>query len=282
MDKVSLRNGVELPTVGLGTYKMTAEQVLSSVPIAYENGYRLFDTAAVYKNESSVAQALSPFARESYFITTKLAPRDQGYEKAKAAISKSLYQLRSYIDLYLVHWPGASGLDPTDPQNALLRLSTWKAVEEAYESGSLKSIGVSNYEIRHLQEMRKYANIMPMVNQIEVHPLYFPTELIEYCHQEGIVVQAYSSLAANRLISQEYLEKYPVISEIAKAYEKTPAQILLKWALQHNLPIIPKSTQESRIRENISLNFRLSDSEMHQLDNLNCNQKVCWDPSVVI
>lgn len=277
---VKLWNGVEMPDVGLGTYKMTPEQVLESIPIAYSCGYRLFDTAAVYKNEAAVAQALSH--HKDYFVTTKLAPKDQGYEQAKTAIHQSLSTLKQ-IDLFLIHWPGASALDPSSPQNYLKRRESWKALEEAYAAGFVKAIGVSNYEIRHLQEMKEYAQVMPMVNQIEVHPLYYPHELIQFCSQHSIVVQAYSSLAANKLITREYLENYPVIQEISNTHGKTAAQVLLKWALQHGLPIIPKSTHQIRIKENIDLfDFQLTSQEMSLLDQISKTpEKVCWDPSIV-
>ena len=278
---VKLANGLEMPQVGLGTFKMSPEEVLKSIPAALESGYTLFDTAAVYRNEAAVAEALQ---NKQVFITSKLAPGDHGFKEAQKAIRTTLahFQKRGYLDLYLVHWPGVSGLDPKDPQNGERRRGSWAALEEAYEAGLLKAIGVSNYDIKHLQEMKEYARIQPMVNQIEIHPLYYPKELIEYCEKNNIVVQAYSSLAANKLISAEYLEKHPCISEAAARHSKTPAQVLLKWALQHNLAIIPKSTHAGRIKENIDLfDFTLSEQEMQQLDALDSREKVCWEPSVV-
>ena len=279
-ESVKLRNGVEFPLIGLGTWKMTPEQALASVPLALDQGYKLVDTATVYKNESAVGQALKERKNVKAFVTTKLQPKDQGYDNAKAAIDASIKAL-GHVDLYLVHWPGVSGLEPEDSKNATLRRESWKAIEEAYQAKKFKAIGVANYEISHLEEMKSYSSVMPMVNQVEIHPMCFPKDLIKYCKDNGIVIQAYSSLASQKLLTEEYLSKFPVIKELAKKYNKSISQILLRWGLQHSFPIIPKSTHKERIEENFKVtDFQISQSEMDQLDSIHKKhwEKVCWDP----
>jgi methylglyoxal/glyoxal reductase len=282
-ESVKLSNGLEFPRIGLGTWKMTPEQALSSIPIALDNGYQLIDTATVYKNEEAVGKALKERKDRHVFVTTKLQTKDQGYDNAKRAIDASIKAL-GHVDLYLVHWPGASGIAPEDPRNAELRRESWKAIEEAYHAKKFKAIGVSNYEIKHLEEMKKYSQVMPMVNQIELHPMYYPKDLIQYCHDNNIIVQAYSSLGDQKLLSEEYIGKFPILKELAQKYNKSVAQILLRWGLQHSFAIIPKSTHENRIKENFNVtDFQIAPSDMEQLDSIHKKhwEKTCWDPKNV-
>jgi diketogulonate reductase-like aldo/keto reductase len=279
-ESIKLSNGVEFPLIGLGTWRMTPEQAFASVPVALDQGYKLIDTATEYRNEEAIGKALKERSHHHVFITTKLQTRDQGYENAKAAIDASIKAL-GHVDLYLIHWPGAAGVKPDDPKNAELRKASWKAIEEAYHAKKFKAIGVANYEIKHLEEMKSYSKVMPMVNQIEIQPMYFPKDLIKYCRDNDIVVQAYSSLGGIKLVTDEYLKKFPIIKELAEKYKKSVPQILLRWALQHSLPILPKSTHKERIKENFNItDFKISQSDMDQLDAIHKKhwEKTCWDP----
>lgn len=279
--------------IGLvGTYKMTAEQVKVAIPAALEAGYRLFDTATIYKNEEAVGQALNEeltkrgLSRADIFVTSKLQTLDQGYENAQAAIDRSLERLKlGYIDMYLIHWPGASGMEPTDPRNRQARQGSWRALEEALVAGKLRAIGVSNYLENHIREMREYAHTLPMVNQIELHPLYVPDATITACHQMGVHVQAYSSLGRGKLIEDSFLAHHQEVIQMANAHGKSPSQVYLRWALQHGFSILPKSVTPERIRSNSEVfDFSLTDREMGYLDRLHRTeeQKVCWDPKIVV
>lgn len=276
----------------VGTYKMTAEQVKVAIPVALEAGYRLFDTATIYKNEEAVGQALCEglakqgLSRADIFVTSKLQTLDQGYENAQAAIDRSLERLKlEYIDMYLIHWPGASGMEPNDSRNRQARQGSWRAFEEALASGKLRAIGVSNYLENHVREMREYARTLPMVNQIELHPLYLPDEAIKACHQMGVHVQAYSSLGRGKLIEDSFLAQHQEVIQMANAHGKSASQVYLRWALQHGFSILPKSITPERIRSNSEVfDFSLTDKEMSYLDRLHLTeeQKVCWDPKSVV
>lgn len=275
----------------VGTYKMTAEHVKVAIPAALDAGYRLFDTATIYKNEEAVGQVLREelakrgLSRADIFVTSKLQTLDQGCEKARAAIDRSLERLGlDYMDMYLIHWPGASGIEPTDPRNRQARQGSWQALEEALAAGKLRAIGVSNYLEAHLREMREYARTPPMVNQIELHPLYVPDETIQTCHQMGIHVQAYSSLGRGKLIEDSFLAQHHEVAHMARAHNKSPSQIYLRWALQHGFSILPKSITPERIRSNSQVfDFGLTTGEMEYLDRLHLSegQKICWDPKAV-
>ena len=286
-----MNNGLPMPMVGLGTYKMLRENVEVAIPAAIDCGYRLFDTATIYRNEEDVGRVLGQLissgkvSRSDIFVISKLQTADQGYGSAKKAIEASRQKLNlEYIDCYLIHWPGASGLDPSDPRNKEMRAGSWRALEEALDAGFLRSIGVSNYMHSHLAEMEVYAKVMPMVNQIELHPLYYPEDTIEYCQRRGIFVQAYSSLGRGKLLEETFLAAHPKISEMARLHGKEPSQVYLKWALQHSFGILPKSISASRVQSNIDLfDFELGAAEMQYLDALHFleEQKICWDPRPV-
>ena len=247
------------------------------------------DTAAVYRNEAELGEVLSEWLsseeparqRQDLFVTSKLAPKDQGYEETLAVCHRSLELLRlEYLDLFLVHWPGKHGLKPEDPLNRQHRAGTWRAMEELYASGKVRAIGVSNYTVRHLEEMLlpgpEAVKIPPMVNQVELHPWFNQRELIQYCQGKGIVLQAYSSLGQGEVCSDERLVS------LAQRHNKTPAQILLRWGLQHGCPVIPKSARPERIRENFQvMDFELTNEDMAFLDSTPQNRKICWDPETV-
>lgn len=201
------------------------------------------------------------------------------------AVNESLKKLDlDYIDLYLIHWPGTSKLDPSDPKNASNRRESWKALEELVGMGKIKSIGVSNYNLRHLKEMEEYTFIKAAVNQFELHPAYVPQDVIEYCEREGIFIQAYASLAEGDLLEHSFLENNRELFYMANKYNCTMAQLLLKWPLQRGWGIIPKSINPSRIKENINLShFKIDKNDMQILDTFHekVSFKKCWNPDSI-
>jgi len=221
--------------------------------------------------------------RSELFITSKLSPRNHGFDACIKSVHNSLKLLQtSYLDLYLIHWPGASGKKVDDPNNATLRRESWKALEECYREGLVKAIGVSNYSIRHLEEMKTYAAIFPHVLQVEHHPHFIQNELIDYCLQNRIHYQAYSSLGttvegkANPLLGND------TINNIAEENKKSVAQILLRWATQQGIGVLPKSLNPSHIMENIQLDFEISEKDLSILNKMNKHCKYAWDPSIVL
>jgi diketogulonate reductase-like aldo/keto reductase len=271
---VTLWNGVKMPIFGLGTYKLTGKSLKEVVKFCIQLGIRHFDTATFYENEKILGEALkeSKIERSELFITTKLWYSDHGYEKAKKAFEKSLSLLDcKYIDLYLIHWPEANS-----ENNKKVRSETWKAFEELYEKGLIKAIGVSNYTIKHLKEMEEYSKIKPMVNQVEFHPRLYQKDLHEYCKKNNIILEAYSSLAKGKLLNDEDINK------IAKKYDKSISQILLRWAIEHDITVIPKSNSKERMKENLSIfDFEIEKDDMIFLDSLNKNFRCTWDPTLV-
>lgn len=265
--KVKLNNGSEMPLFGLGVYQSyKGEETRKAVLDSLEAGYRHIDTAKFYQNEKDVGNAIkeSGIPRSEIFVTTKLWNSDHGYDLTLKAFEKSLEQLDlGYIDLYLVHWPVTG-----------LRNETWKAMEKIMESGKCKSIGVSNYTIKHLKELLDFANIVPAVNQVEFSPYLYQKELLDFCNKNSIQLEAYSPLTQGEKLKEK------VLVDISKKYNKTTAQLILRWALQHNIVIIPKSVTKSRIIENANIfDFNISDEDMNKLDLLNENFRTCWDPS---
>lgn len=260
-----LSNGVRIPSLGFGTWGLANGKEVQSVVWALEAGYRHIDTAKVYGSEGAVGQAVrsSAIPREEMFITTKLWNSDQGYEPTSRAIDASLEALSmEYVDLYLVHWPFTDEMVGDNK-----REKTWRAMEEVLASGKAKAIGVSNYLVEHLEEMRGYATVLPMVNQVECHPFWFRGELIDYCHEKGIVVTNYSPLTRGTMLD------HALIQTIADEHEKTPAQILLRWGLQHGSVVIPKSSNKEHIEENLHIfDFTLPEIDMRALDGLNENK----------
>lgn len=266
-----LNNGYPMPSVGLGVYKISDEDMTKVVNVAIDAGYRAFDTAYFYDNEASLGRALKDNGvdREDLFITTKLWNDYQGYEKTFEYFNKSIENLQTdYFDLFLIHWPcEADGLF----------LETYKAMEELYEQGKVKAIGVCNFNVHHLEKLMAQSSIKPMVNQIEVHPYFNQQELQEFCDRHDIKVTAWMPLMRNRGLLDD-----PVIVKIAEKYHKTPAQVVLRWHLAHNRIIIPKSQTPKRIQENIDiLDFNLELTEVAEIDALNRNARQGKNPDDV-
>lgn len=261
-----LHNGVEMPWFGLGVFKVQeGSEVIDSVKAAIKNGYISIDTAAVYKNEEGVGQAIkeSEVPREELFITTKVWNADQGYESTLKAFETSMEKLGlDYLDLYLIHWPVKGKY-----------VETWKALEKLYKDGRVRAIGVSNFHVHHLQDILEIAEIKPMVNQVEYHPHLTQKELHEFCKKEGIQLEAWSPLKQGELLTE------PTIVEIAEKHQKSSAQIILRWDLQNEVVTIPKSIKEHRIIENADIfDFELTAEEMETINGLNKNERIGPDP----
>ncbi|WP_214848845.1 aldo/keto reductase [Exiguobacterium sp. s193] len=268
MQQVTLNNGLQMPQLGYGVFKVPEEEVYQAVLEALHAGYRSIDTAMIYENEAGVGRALrdSGIPRDEIFLTTKVWNADQGYAETLAAFETSVTKLGvDYVDLYLIHWPM-----PNDNRY----VETWQALEELYKQGKTKAIGVSNFHIPHLKRILEEGTIVPVVNQIELHPFLNQEEIRLFCKEHGIVVEAWSPLMKGRDALTD-----PVITQIAASKNKTPAQVILRWHLQHDVIAIPKSVTPSRIRENLAVfDFELSADEMQQIDALNQNQRTGSNP----
>ncbi|KAL4222188.1 hypothetical protein ACF0H5_018225 [Mactra antiquata] len=288
MFRVRLAAGNDIPCIGLGTFKTKGQDlVFKTIEAALRAGYRSIDTASVYKNEVDIGNALKTLLpkfglkRDDIFITSKLGPKDQGAGKCRQACLKSLENLQTdYLDLYLIHWPGTQGKKPEDQSNKDLRGESWKDLEVLYKEGKLRSIGVSNYEESHLKDLLSNCSVQPSVLQIEYHPHLVQTSLVDFCKEHNIHFQAYSSLGTttddNKLLSDA------TVLSLAEKYKKTVAQILLRWAVQQNIGVIPKSTNPVHICENIDIfSFTLSESDLETLSNLDTQKHYCWNPASV-
>ncbi len=274
---IQLNTTTKIPAIGLGVYKSAeGQEVENAVIWALQAGYRLIDTARIYGNEEGVGKAIrtSGIDRKEIYVTTKLWNLDHGYENTHRAIDASLASLGlEYVDLYLIHWPSASE-DRLVTINK--RKETWKAMEEIVASGKARSIGVSNYTIQHLEEMKSYASITPAVNQVEFHPFLFQKELLDYCKANSIVLEAYSPLVKARKLDDAR------ITAVAEKYGKTNAQVLIRWSIQHGCLPIPKSVHKERIEANLNVfDFEISEDDMSALDALNENKHEAWDPSKI-
>ncbi|WP_169082903.1 aldo/keto reductase [Paenibacillus sp. PL91] len=266
----TLHNGVEMPWFGLGVFKVEeGDELENAVASAVKNGYRSIDTAAIYGNEAGVGKGiqqglkLASLNRKDLFVTSKVWNADLGYESTLAAYEASLSKLGlEYLDLYLIHWPVEGKFK-----------EAWRALETLYKQGKVKAIGVSNFQIHHLEELMKDAEIKPMINQVEYHPRLTQLELRSYCKANGIQLEAWSPLMQGQLLDN------PLLIEIAASYNKSVAQIILRWDLQNGVITIPKSTKEARIIANAEVfDFELSQEDMDRISGLNENLRVGPDP----
>jgi methylglyoxal/glyoxal reductase len=266
----TLSNGIHMPWLGLGVFKVEeGPELVHAVKTAIKHGYRSIDTAAIYGNEEGVGRGIlegiqeAGLNRSDLFITSKVWNDDLGYEETLAAFEISLEKLGlEYLDLYLIHWPVERKYT-----------EAWKALEKLYKDGKIKAIGVSNFQIHHLETLLKEAEIKPMVNQVELHPRLTQKDLLIYCRENGIQLEAWSPLMQGEILES------PVLQEIGDRYSKSTAQVILRWNLQNQIVAIPKSTKETRIAANASLfDFELTVQDMKKIDSLNQDHRVGPDP----
>ncbi len=263
-----LNNGNTIPLFGLGTYQSGPGKVTEQAVIwALEAGYHHIDTAMIYRNEESVGAAIkkSGIPRKDIFVTTKLWNSD--HDDPESALKASLKRLSlDYVDLYLIHWPVQGK-----------RLHAWSVLEKLQKKGFAKDIGVSNFTISHLKELLGNAKVVPAVNQVEFSPFLFQEELLEFCEKNKIALEAYSPLTKGEKLGDKTL------AAIAKRHKKTPAQVLIRWCLQHDVIVIPKSVRKERILENADVfDFELSEKDMGSLDLLDEGYRTSWDPTEVL
>jgi 2,5-diketo-D-gluconate reductase A len=268
---VTLRDGVEIPQLGFGVFQVPPEETQKTVETALEIGYRHIDTAAAYGNEPGVGAALeaSGLGREDVFITTKLWNSKQGYDSTMHECEKSLERLRTdYFDLYLIHWPV-----PTEDRY----LDTWRAFERLHGEGRARTIGVSNFRIEDLERLKEEADMVPTVNQIELHPLLQQAELRAWHADHGVVTEAWSPLVQGAVLEDE------TIAAIAADRDRTPAQVVLRWHIQLGNVVIPKSVTPERIRENFELfDFELSEEEMAAIERLDSGERIGPEPETFV
>ncbi len=261
---IKLNNGVEMPLLGLGVWQAKdGDETVDAVKAALKTGYNHIDTAAIYGNERSVGKAIKAMGvpRKDIFVTTKIWNDDHG--DPEAAFNTSLEKLGlEYVDLYLIHWPVKE------------RKETWQVMEKLYKEGKARAIGVSNFTIEHLTDFLKDCEIKPAVNQVEFTPYLNQKELLAFCRENDIQLEAYSPLVRGQKLDD------PPLVALAERHGKTPAQILIRWYLQQNIVVIPKSSNAKRIQENANVfDFELTDEDMKNLGSLNENLRLCWDPA---
>lgn len=266
---ISLSNSVSIEQLGFGTFKIVDQQEANNaIMTALNDGYRSFDTAQLYNNEKILGEAFanSGVARQDLFLTTKVSNLNQGYELTLKSVEQSLIDLQTdYLDLFLVHWPLKNYF-----------FDTWKALEKIYETKMARAIGVCNFHQSHFELLKTKANIKPMINQIEIHPYLVQKELIEYLNKEQIAIEAWSPLARGRVVDE------PLLINIGKKYQKSASQVTLRWHVQKDLIVIPKSVNPQRIAENRQIfDFELTEDEMLQIDSLNENFRTGPNPDNV-
>lgn len=268
--ETTLHNGITMPWLGLGVFKVEdGPEVVEAVKAAMKIGYRSIDTAAIYGNESSVGQGIREgmaehgLTRDQLFVTSKVWNADLGYESTIAAYEASLEKLGlDYLDLYLIHWPVQGKY-----------VEAWRALETLYQEGRVKAIGVSNFQIHHLEDLMGTGKIKPMVNQVELHPLLAQTDIHNFCKEHGIQLEAWSPLMQGQLLDN------PTLKALAERHGKSIAQVILRWDLQRGIVTIPKSTKDHRILENGSIfDFELTNEDMAAINSMNQNLRVGPDP----
>lgn len=266
--EIQLDNGVEIPILGLGTYKLNKNDTLKAVETAIKVGYKHIDTASLYGNEKEIGEALKALGVDlnEMFITTKLWNEDQGYDSTLRAFDESLKRLGTdYVDLYLIHWP--------EPKT---RDESWDALVNIYESGRARAIGVSNYTSKHIDDLCKRSPIVPAVNQVEMSPFLYQKDLVDTCSVNRVKIEAYSPLTRGKKFDDK------LINSMSKKYEKSVAQILIRWSIQHDFIVLPKSSNPDRIRENADVfDFEISAGDMMELDALDEGFRIAWNPEKI-
>lgn len=261
----TLNNGVQMPLFGLGAWDMYGKEAEQAVLDALQMGYRLIDTATMYNNEKEIGNAIrkSGISRSEIFVTTKVPDAQQGYNSTLRAFDASMKTMNiDYIDLYLVHWPVKTK-----------RKETWKALEYLYNNKQVRAIGIANYLMPFLNELETYSNITPAVNQLEFTPWLFLKDELDYCKEHHIQLQSYSPLTRGKKFDDERLIR------LCKKYNKTPAQIILRWNIEHGISTIPKSSNKKRLQENFDIfDFSLSKEDVHFMNSFNENFRVVEDP----
>ncbi|KAH9386342.1 uncharacterized protein NEMAJ01_1238 [Nematocida major] len=283
MRKLALNNHNEIDILGLGTYETKREEADTAVGAAMEAGYRLYDTAQVYKNEKQVSDAIKKtgMPRKEVFITTKVSTSNQGYDEAMRSVRESLSLMgEEYVDLVLIHWPGAKGVDLQSPKNKELRHGSYRALLELQEEGVVKNIGVSNFMCSHLRGLFEEFDKKPQVNQIELSPTCYPKDVVEYCQSNRVVVQSYSTLARGLLLSEEYLKSSAQLSRMKE--KGSLANQILKWSMNKDCCVIPKSVHPARIAENFkALEQALDPEDEEYLNSFPIQNRTCWDPNTI-
>ena len=263
MKDLILNDGNRIPQLGFGTYKATEKEGIEALSYAISKGYRLIDTASIYGNEIAIGKGIeaSGIARKELFVTSKVWRESLGYQSTKVEFEKTLDRLKlEYLDLYLIHWPAnAKNYDNWQKTNS----DTWRALEELQAEGKIKSIGVSNFFQKHLESLFQTAKVIPSINQIEFHPGYWQPQLVDFCKQHNVVVESWSPLARGKVFGNQTL------IDISKKHDKSVSQICLRWIIQHEVVVIPKSTNPKRMLENMDIfDFELSTIEMEQINAL--------------
>lgn len=276
-DKIILSNGYGIPCVGFGTYKAEGEEAAKCVRQAVRCGYRHVDTAAFYHNEEGVGAGIRDcgLPREELFLTSKVWNTQRGYDRTLQSFEQSVKRLGvEYLDLYLIHWPANEKQFGREAD--AINADTWRALERLYQEGCVRAVGVSNFMKHHLERLEKTANLEPMVNQIEYHPGWGQEETVLYCQQNGITVEAWSPLGRKAVLEDETL------AAIAETHGVTAAQVCLRWELQHGIVPLPKSVNESRMKENADIfGFELDREQMHRIDSLQGIGGQCVNPDEV-
>lgn len=272
METVQFYNGRTMPKIGLGTYRVKdSDECRESVKHAIEQGYRSIDTAMIYGNEETVGQGIkeglksSGLSREDLFITSKLWLTDFGRQNVEEAYRQSVEKLGlDYLDLYLMHWPGT---------NEAVMIDSWRGMEDLYKQNQVKNIGVSNFTPEHFEALLAQVSIKPVINQVEFHPYLTQNKLRKYLEAQNIIMESWSPLMNSQILHDD------VINEVANEVGKTPAQVIIRWNIQHDVVVIPKSVTPHRIEENLDVwNFELSDNQMERIDQLNQDKRIGPNP----
>lgn len=264
MKQIELSNHITMPQIGLGTWQINDKEIMRElIDNAYQSGYRLIDTAAAYSNEMAIGQAVASLSieRRELFISDKVWNTYRGYDNVRKACEKSLKKLKTdYLDLYLIHWPASPKLHKDWKE---INADTWRGMESLYQDGAVRAIGVCNFKAHHLAELKKTAKIMPMVNQMEFHPGMMQEDTVSFCKEQGIAIEASSPLGNGQILENEMLRG------IAEKKKKTTAQICLRWALQKDIVVIPKTVKQNRLLENINIfDFELDKQEEEMIDKI--------------